>query len=136
MLPTDETSWMVAPDLRDALIGTTAKLIVTQVDERYHLIATSLRRLEPDPWQRIQSELPRGLAMRAMVVEVRSDGVRVELPNDLPAYIPRQYVEEAGRSYADVTADLRPGTPLDVEVSHVFVSKQKVRVSLPNPRFR
>jgi hypothetical protein len=128
-LPTQETSWAAAIYPSNDPVGSTLALIVTQVDQRSHTITASLRQLDADPWPKIEADLPRGTILGARVLEIRPDGVRVHLANGLPAYVPRQYVEEGGRSFAQATADLRPGTPVRVKVNHVFVAKRKIRVN-------
>jgi predicted RNA-binding protein with RPS1 domain len=131
LLPRHEISWMdsVPPDSND-LIGQELSLVITEKDDDHHVLTGSMRQQEDDPWPLIQKRLPKGTKLRGSVVEVTSNFVRVSLPDGLHGIVPASCLQNAGYELADFTKTVVVGQGLDVVVTKVFLSKQRIRLDL------
>ena len=130
-VPLNELSWFAdSPVNVDALIATRIRVLVYDTSVKQHIIRASVRRLSSDPWPEIQKALPKGTLLRATVLQVTPDCVKVELPNGLVGSIPREALLAAGHELADYQNSVVPGQGLDVVVSKVFSGKRRIRLDL------
>jgi ribosomal protein S1 len=135
VVPLNEVQWGIPLPIETSMpLGSTARLLVTSIDQVSRTITGSIRRLSPDPWRLIHQQLPAGSAVQGTVIAVHPAFISVQLPNGLVGYLPRQYVEDSGRDYTRFTSRMKPGARLDVLISNVFTRKQKIRLSLPPSR--
>jgi ribosomal protein S1 len=130
-VPLNEISWFADSVVNvDEMINTKIHILVYNTSIDQHVIDASIRRLSSDPWLEIQKELPKGTLLRAIVLEVKPECVRVELPNRMMGSIPRVALLAAGHELADYENSVVPGQGLDVVVSKVFIGKHRIRLDL------
>jgi len=131
LVPIYEVSWLET-DLPEEtkLLYTLQQLVIYEKSEERRVLKGSIRRLEEDPWPQIHQRLPKGTELRATVLEVTSQFVRVALPDGLTGIIPKEAMMRGGFEYADFEKSVVKEQGLDVVISKVFIKKRKIRLDL------
>jgi len=130
-IPNNEASWNYA-DLKSSsdMVGRICPITITNVDDINRKIYGSIKRLIQDPWDQIYKDLPKGTELRVAVDNVLHGEVIVDIADDLKGIIPHYAMEKAGQEYADFRETLVKGQKLDVVVSKVSRSKQRITLNL------
>lgn len=130
-IPNKEASWNYA-DLNSSssMVGKIFPIVITSIDDDTRKIYGSIKQLIDDPWDQIYKDLPKGTELRVAVDNILHGEVIVDIADDLKGVIPREAMMKAGHEYADFSETLVKGQKIDVVVSKINRSKQRITLNL------
>ncbi len=68
-------------------VGQEVEAVIVSLDREARRMGLSIRRLEPDPWETIETRYPPGTRVKATVQELRPQGAFVELEDGIQGFI-------------------------------------------------
>jgi small subunit ribosomal protein S1 len=105
----------------------TVKAIDYDKDKRH--LSLSIKAVQPDPWQEVESELDEGDTITVTVSNIEPYGAFVDLGNDIEGFL---HISEItwDKNIKNPKDYLNVGQEIDVEVIEIDSEKHKLRVSL------
>lgn len=124
-----ELSWgRVAHPSQIVKMGESVEVEVLDLSPERCRVALSLKRLQPNPWTDIGSELPPGKAYPAVITSVLSYGAFARLDRGVEGLIHASEMPlEDGQSVRDL---LHEGQEVRVRIMHVDVAHQRMGLSM------
>jgi predicted RNA-binding protein with RPS1 domain len=131
-IPFVEASWLDERPNPANFLDRSVPVQVYEIDTLQRVVRASLRRLDPNPWPSFHKRFPNGTRMRGKVVEVNKllHFIRVSIADGVTGIVPAENMIAAGYEYSDFENTIAVGQVLDVVVTKVFLSKQKIRLDL------
>jgi len=71
-------------------IGKKIKVKIIKIDKEKERLFLSIKRIYPDPWERIESLFKEGEKVKGKVAKLSSKGIFIELPEDVAGFIPAE----------------------------------------------
>ncbi|MFT7859810.1 MAG: 30S ribosomal protein S1 [Sulfurimonas sp.] len=105
----------------------TVKAIAYDKDKRH--LSLSIKAVQPDPWEEVESELDEGDTITVTVSNIENYGVFVDLGNDIEGFL---HISEItwDKNVKNPADYLEVGQEIDVEVIEINPKSHKLRVSL------
>ena len=105
----------------------TVKAISYDKDKRH--LSLSIKAVQPDPWEEVESELDEGDTITVTVSNIEAYGVFVDLGNDIEGFL---HISEISwdKNVKNPNDYLTVGQEIDVEVIEINPKTHKLRVSL------
>ena len=105
----------------------TVKAISYDKDKRH--LSLSIKAVQPDPWEEVESELDEGDTITVTVSNIEAYGVFVDLGNDIEGFL---HISEISwdKNVKNPNDYLKVGQEIDVEVIEINPKTHKLRVSL------
>ncbi len=111
-------------------VGSEVEAFVLQLDQDAMRIGLSLKRLQPNPWDEIESDYAVGQLVEGTVTRVVSFGAFVELSNGIEALL---HISEMGCSPSQPIEEvISPGQPLAAEIINLEPHRQRIGLSVKN----
>jgi small subunit ribosomal protein S1 len=127
LLHISEISWDHVGHPRDVLtVGEEIEVYVLDVDRERERIALSRKRLLPDPWEQVTSELQRGDVLDGTVTHTTDFGAFVDIGQGVEGLV---HVSEMPGGEAALT-ELAPSTDVQVQVLYVDPLQQRISLKL------
>ena len=131
ILPRTEISWTDHVNPEDiSLIGQAVDLVIIEKNDDERILKGSARQQIEDPWPSIKESLPKGTQLRGKVLEVKTDRIRIRLPNGLEGILPDVSLRLAGHELADFVQTVVVGQGLDVVINKVSATKRRISLDL------
>ncbi|SNR93182.1 S1 RNA-binding domain-containing protein [Desulfurobacterium atlanticum] len=74
-------------------IGKKIKVKIIKIDKEKERLFLSIKRIHPDPWEKIESIIKEGEKLKGKVAKLSSKGIFIELPHDIAGFIPADYLK-------------------------------------------
>jgi len=130
-IPFSEIAWHypTTTELQN-LLNTTMTVMVQSHDIEHEEIIASKKILEENPWPEIHKAYPVGTKFTGKITEITEFFVRVDIGDSVNGIVPKESLIKAGFEYANFQENLVKDQGLEVVISKVFISKQKIRLDL------
>ncbi len=105
--------------------GQELEIQILDIDVAQRRLSLGHKQVQTDPWQQYATAYAEDTDTTAVVTEVTSDGLRVELPLEAPAFVPASHLERTG----DPTEAYEPGETLELRVIRLDRSSRDIILS-------
>ena len=124
-----ELSWDTVLDPENFVqIGTPLDVQIIKIDLENLRIALSLKRLQPEPWETISSEVTVGTIMKGTVTKLASFGAFARVKGGLEGLI---HLSELSYDKIDVPSDIvREGQEVEVKIIKIEEERKRLGLSL------
>lgn len=118
-----EISWEKVEKIEDYFkVGDKAKVMVLGIDKESGRLNLSIKRLQPDPWEKIEKEYPVGKKFKGKVSRLAPFGAFVNLKPGVDALL---HISKIPADYP-----IKPGGKVEVEVETVESENRRMSLSL------
>ena len=109
--------------------GDTVVVKAINYDKEKRHLSLSIKAVQPDPWEEVESELDEGDTISVTVSNIENYGVFVDLGNDIEGFL---HISEISwnKNVKNPADYLEVGQEIDVEVIEINPETHKLRVSL------
>jgi len=124
-----ELSWGHPENPKDIVSeGDEISVVVLSVDEVAHRISLSLRRMQNDPWEDVESKYPRGQVVSGNVTKLTDFGAFVKLEDGIEGLV---HVSEIDWGHVNHPRDvLSEGDAVEVKVLSADPSERRISLSI------
>jgi len=124
-----ELSWGHPENPKDIVSeGDEVSVVVLSVDEGAHRISLSLRRMQNDPWEDVESKYPRGQVVSGNVTKLTDFGAFVKLEDGIEGLV---HVSEIDWGHVNHPRDvLSEGDAVEVKVLSADPSERRISLSI------
>ena len=124
-----ELSWGHPENPKDIVSeGDEVSVVVLSVDEAAHRISLSLRRMQNDPWEDVESKYPRGQVVSGNVTKLTDFGAFVKLEDGIEGLV---HVSEIDWGHVNHPRDvLSEGDAVEVKVLSADPSERRISLSI------
>ena len=130
LIHVSELSWGRVENPADILkIGQMVKVIVLQVNESTSRIALSMKRLTPNPWDRLLETYKPGDVVQAELTSIMRFGVFARLEEGIEGLIHISSFPENQRNH-DISTYYTPGQLVQVKILHVDADRRRLGLGL------
>lgn len=132
LIHVSEMSWGRVENPADLLnIGQVVKVTVLQLNETTSRIALSMKRLTPNPWDRLLENYRPGDVINADITSIMRFGAFARLEEGIEGLIHVSSFPEDQRS-KDIAKVLTPGQKVRVKILHVDADRRRLGLGLVN----
>jgi small subunit ribosomal protein S1 len=126
MIHISEISWRRVRDPLDFLKpGDEVEVLIIHVDTEHHRVGLSMKRLQPNPWDRVHEALRPGDVVEGTVVSVERFGVFVELHDGLEGLLHVSALRAEGDE-RPLEEDFRVGEKVRVRVVEIIPQEHRI----------
>jgi small subunit ribosomal protein S1 len=112
-------------------VGDTVHVKVAKIDDEHGRISLSMRKVEEDPWAKVDERFPPGKVVPGKVVRLAEFGAFVEIAPHVEALAPASELPPAPGGWAGV---LSPGTEREWVVLAVDRRRRRIALTIPSDR--
>jgi small subunit ribosomal protein S1 len=124
-----ELSWGFPEDPHEVVKeGDRVEVVVLDVNEADRRISLSMRRAQPDPWERVEEKYPEGSVVTGKVTKLLDFGAFVQLEEGVEALL--HISEMSWERVSHPSEVLKEGDEITVKVIKSDSSRRKIRLSL------
>lgn len=110
----------------DALrVGQKLRVMVIKIDPRERMVEVSLKHTRPNPWEKIQEQLPEGTVVELPIQEIGERGIVVQVEEGLEGFVPRSHLVHRDA----VHEHYKPGQTLRLQVMKIEPERKRILLS-------
>ncbi|WP_036221800.1 S1 RNA-binding domain-containing protein [Mesoaciditoga lauensis] len=130
LLPRSEVSWEKSVNLRSKFhVGDEVETVVISKDVQNGKMSLSLKRMVPDPWEKIEEKYPVGSVVKATISGKASFGLFVKLDDGI-----KGLVHSSEIPFEDRCREYKEGQEIEVEVLNIDTEERKISFSIKKVR--
>ncbi|MCL6642659.1 MAG: 30S ribosomal protein S1 [Candidatus Bipolaricaulota bacterium] len=124
-----ELSWGYPEHPKEVVkVGQQVEVVVLDVNEQERRVSLSMKRVQSDPWERIEEKYPEGSIVQGRVTKLADFGAFVHLEDGVEALL---HISEMSWDKVNKPSDVvREGQEITAKVIKSDASKRKIRLSL------
>ncbi|GBC76025.1 30S ribosomal protein S1 [bacterium HR07] len=124
-----ELSWGYPEHPREVVkVGQQVEVVVLDVNEQERRVSLSMKRVQPDPWEKIEEKYPEGSIVHGRVTKLADFGAFVHLEDGVEALL---HISEMSWDKVNKPSDVvTEGQEITAKVIKSDASKRKIRLSL------
>jgi small subunit ribosomal protein S1 len=108
-------------------VGDEIDVVVLKIDPEREKISLGIKQLTSDPWKRAKKEFKPGNNVKAKVVSVEENIVRVDLGDGLEGIIP---FKEINQKEDEIRSNFNPGTEIEAKVIELDIKNERIVLSI------
>ncbi|MFN4218926.1 MAG: 30S ribosomal protein S1 [Candidatus Bipolaricaulia bacterium] len=124
-----ELSWGYPEHPKEVVkVGQQVEVVVLDVNEKDRRVSLSMKRVQPDPWEKIEEKYPEGSIVHGRVTKLADFGAFVHLEDGVEALL---HISEMSWDKVNKPSDVvHEGQEITAKVIKSDASKRKIRLSL------
>ncbi len=124
-----ELSWGYPEHPKEVVkVGQQVEVVVLDVNEQERRVSLSMKRVHPDPWEKIEEKYPEGSIVQGRVTKLADFGAFVHLEDGVEALL---HISEMSWDKVNKPSDVvKEGQEITAKVIKSDASKRKIRLSL------
>lgn len=124
-----ELSWGYPEHPKEVVkVGQQVEVVVLDVNEQERRVSLSMKRVQPDPWEKIEEKYPEGSIVQGRVTKLADFGAFVHLEDGVEALL---HISEMSWDKVNKPGDVvHEGQEITAKVIKSDASKRKIRLSL------
>ncbi len=124
-----ELSWGYPEHPKEVVkVGQQVEVVVLDVNEQERRVSLSMKRVQPDPWEKIEEKYPEGSIVQGRVTKLADFGAFVHLEDGVEALL---HISEMSWDKVNKPSDVvTEGQEITAKVIKSDASKRKIRLSL------
>jgi len=108
-------------------IGDEIDVVVLKIEPEREKISLGIKQLTPDPWKRARKEFKPGNNVKAKVIAIEGDVVKVDLGEGLEGIIP---FKEINLKEEEIHTNLKPGAEVEAKVTELDIKNERIVLSI------
>ncbi len=124
-----ELSWGYPEHPKEVVqVGQQVEVVVLDVNEQERRVSLSMKRVQSDPWEKIEEKYPEGMVVQGTVTKLADFGAFVHLEDGVEALL---HISEMSWDKVNKPGDVvKEGQEITAKVIKSDASKRKIRLSL------